>query len=776
MPALVSGGDELLLQQIETLSRQGAGGVPALLGMFNSRSWTVRRAAVAALSRGDGPSFTLLARVLVEQRSHEPTIAGVVDALSGAPAAAEPAIHELLLATEPAVLCDAIQICGRRQAASAVPRLIELSEHGDDNVALAALEALGKILSPEATERLLAVANGDNFFRVFPAIDALGRAREPRALPLLQKLLKHPLYATEAARALGRIGQLAALGPLIVAMTTGPESLLRAAALALIAIQDLAVQSAGATSVVSRAVRDKSGPAVREKVTRALADSDGAEAVALGRILVWLANEESVGDFIALLGGKPEVAALALEGLGKTSALSDPRLLEALSHGDSELRARLLPSLMGVLAATKAVSRCLDDEQAQVRALACHVLARGNDISVVPRLFALLTDADLGVVHAAVGAIQSLGSELTERLALLAARSQDPAERRAGLRVVTYFGYEPSLQLCLEALRSDDERLRDIALGGLPALDDPRATAVLLEAAGHASPRTRASTARALGQLPSSAEVTTALYAALADADAWVRYYACQSLGRLHVAEALPLIVARLADDAGQVKMAAVEAIAAIPGESARAALLAAAGSDNQEVRRAAIVGIGERKDAELRPALLAALSSSDRALRLVAVSSIARFDDTETELEQAAAADEDAEVRRAALELLASRPGPAATATLLRLLAADPDATEALWALTQGIEPRIPAIAAELEHADDALARALLTGLSRTESRPARSAIDAALLARNPSARRAAARVLSLVLDENAKTNLARAASMDSDPEVRRISAAAIA
>lgn len=776
MSALASAEDQLALAEVERLGARGASAVGELLALLAHRSWNVRRAIVATLSQGDQPTLAEACRQLVESRTNEPVIAGLVDALSAAPASVEPLLQALLEHESPAVLCDAIQVLGRRQHAASTARLVALTEHPDDNVALAAIEALGRIAGDAALDRLLELAEGSNFFRVFPAIELLGRSREARALPSLGRLLQQPLYATEAARAIGRIGNLAGVASLVQAMTAGSEAVLRVGALSLMAIQDYAAQSIGPASAVSRTVREHAGRALRDKIARAMASADNAEAVALGRVLIWLGNEDSVSDFVRLLGGPEQISALAIEGLTELSALADPRVLAALHGGTSELRARLLPSLMGVAAASEATVACLADEQPGVRALACHALARGREIAAVPRLFRLLTDADLGVVHAAVGAIQSLGSAETEGLALAAVKSQNAGERRAALRIITYFGYDASLALCLEALRSDDEKLRDIAIAGLPVLDDPSVPAVLAGAAGHASGRTRASALRALGHVALSAQTESVLLAALEDPDAWVRYYACQSLGKLGVVAALPAVRARLDDPAGQVKMAAVEALAALPGEAARRALAEAAGSADLDVQRAAVVGAGERGEPELKPVVSAALASPDASIRLVAVSSIARFADSEAELGAAAATDPDSGVRSAALGLLAARTDSAASATLLELLRKDPESTAVAGALAQGVDSRIPSILSQLDSAPDALARALLAVLSRSQSHHGRAALDVAFASRNVAVRRATARVLSLLLDDSAKSTLARATSTDGDAEVRRLCAAALA
>lgn len=762
------------LAEVAALSASGIAGIEPLMAMLDAHGWVVRRAIVHALAEGPAGSVPLLVGSLVERRSSEPTVSGLVDALSASVAEVEPALRELLSQDSAAVLCDVIQILGRRRDLPSVPRLVELTAHEDDNVALAAIEALGRIGGEAPLERLLQLAKGANFFRVFPAIDALGRCRDERALPTLIQFLDKPLYVAEAARALGRLGSIHAVPSLLRAMTRGSESNVSIGATSLVAI-DASVGELGPVSAVRRSVREHAEAGLRDRLSRVMGFADGKEQVALGRVLVWLATSESVSDLLQLLAdGAEDVSNLALQSLAELSALSDPRVLELLENGSSELRAKLLPHFVGVGAASQAVADCLRDPQANVRALACHALARGSSTRVVPQLFELLKDSDLGVVHAAVGAIQSLGSDETKRLALAGARSSNLAERRAALRIVTYLGYEQSFDLCAEAISGQDPRLRDIALSALPNLDDPRAQPMLLNAARELDPRTRASALRALGNTGQSEQVRAALDGALDDADPWARYYACQSLGKLGLAASLPRILGRLADSAGQVRMAAVEAISRIPGDEATHALISVARAEDPEVSRAAIVGVGERGDPALRPIVDQALSSPDPTLRLVAVSSIARFPDPEAELGRLVRTDTDPAVRSAALELLANSPRAPATDALIALLETHPGAAQA--GLSQHFEARLPGLLAALSTANDVRARQLLSVLSRAELPAARKAIDHAFGLSNVAVRRAAAKVLSLLLDDEAKSALARAAIRDADPEVRRISASAIA
>jgi HEAT repeat protein len=422
------------------------------------------------------------------------------------------------------------------------------------------------------------------------------------------------------------------------------------------------------------------------------------------------------------------------------------------------------------------VLRCLDDEDAGVRAAACDALARIGAPTAVAPVFKLLADNNPRVVQSAVGAIQALGGADTERLTLEAARAPWPSVRRAALRIVGFFGWPRSLPVVKAALADGDERVREAALQSLPFIDDPVALDELLAVATGPSNRLRAVATRALGQSRPALRVTAALLRGLADPDPWVRYYACQSLGRLGVDTATPAIARLLDDPAGQVRVAAIEALSHLPGEVAFAALRDAAAAADLDVRRAALVGLGISRRPEAEPLLTAAMASSDVATRLVALAAVADFRDSEAVvagLERAVADTQDT-VRHAAFGFLAARPGAHATRLLVAALArrhhVDADDVERIVeALAVPAAGRSEALIASLAQADDEVAPLILSALARARRPDADVAIRAALHGANPAARKAAASVVA-ARGGDGIAELRRLATSDPDPEVRRV------
>lgn len=775
-PLVLSSADRERISEVDRLAAQGSERVPELVVLIASRGWAVRRAVVAALARIGDPAIAAIVQSLISQRDDEGRLAAMVDALSASRGDAATPMLRLLDEpwSPPALICDAVQVLGRRKVTAAVPALERLTAHQDDNVAVAAIEALGRIGGGAGLEAMIAILSGDNFFRSFPAIDVLGRSGDSRVLVPLLALLDDPRHALEAARALGRVGDPAAAVALSELLRHAGDALARVIAVSLGSIHGQALDRYGTAEPVEAALR--TGPAdplpIVQRLAQAVAGAADEEQAALCAVLSWIPDPAAANTLIGLLDIIPARAALALRALGHES---DAEVLLALREGSSARRALLLPLISGRTRSANDVLDCLADPDASVRVLACNALARIGDVRAVPSLFELLRDPDPMLVQAAVAAIQSLGSPKAETLALQAALSPATQVRRAALRIVAYFGYPAGLDLLIDAAQGGDEKLRDAAIHGLALLEEPRALQALLGMAAHKNPRARGAAARALGQASSSPEVLAALRQGLADGDAWVRYYACQSLGKVRDDGAVNEILRLVRDPAGQVRVAAIEALARLETKEALEALQTAAGADDPDVRRAALLGLGARKVPEALPVLVQAARSADAATRLIAVSAVAAYDGPEAVAALAnAAGDPDAAVCGAAIGLLAARADPAATPALIALLANPFTRDRAVDALAAGAPGRMAGISAALEGAGASLATSLVAVLARMRRKDTFAAIIDALSLPNVFARRAAASALGVLRLPEARAALERAIGADPDPEVRRAALAA--
>ncbi|WP_426744500.1 HEAT repeat domain-containing protein [Myxococcus faecalis] len=771
-PLFLSAEDRAQVDAVEQLARGGADSLARLVAGLDTPSWAVRRAVVAALARLGTQAVPPLCEVLRSRRDSEARLAAAVEALVASTGAVEESLEVLADSPVAAIVCDAAQVLGRRRSRRSVPLLARLTVHPDDNVAVAAIEALGRIGGGAAVDALLAALGSGNFFRIFPAIDVLGRCGDPTVVPALLGLLADPFYSLEAARALGRTGQDAAVPALVGLLRRGNDSLVRVVAVALVDIHEAQVQRFGGARAVQAALRSGGDLSVLgRKLAQAISTADSAERAALARLLGWIGGQDAAAGLLRLLDAPdPTVARAAAAALAELGSDADEQILQALRDGDSARRRVLLPLVGRRVASVPEVLVCLEDRDASVRAMAADTLSRIGDASAVGALFERLVDDDPRVVQAATGAIQSLGSDDTEALALQAARSPDARLRRAALRIISYFGYPRGLEVLLSAMRDSDERLRDAAIYGLPFIEDPRAVDALLTAATHESERTRAAAMRALGQTQKEARITSMLLGGLNDRDPWVRYYACQSLGKLNEEAAADAIVALADDDAGQVRVAVVDALAHMHTESAMTALRRAAASADADVRRAALLGLGVARRQDALPVLLEAASSEDAATRLVALSAVAEYEAPETlPALLRAASDRDDSVRSAAVGFLATRPGIPSTQALVSLLGDLTVRERVVSALALPMEGRLPGLLAALDAADEVTAPLLVAALARMRRADARAGLLQALETASPSGRRAAVPAVGALGTVEARDALERASLRDEDEEVRR-------
>ncbi|MFL5305578.1 MAG: HEAT repeat domain-containing protein [Polyangia bacterium] len=757
------------LEQIARLSQRGD--ARALMPLLDDPNWATRRAVVAALAANGPASLEPLCEALRDARDSEGRIAAVVDALSAALGDPLPLLAAMTAGADVAVLADIAQILGRRRNVAALPTVAALSRHENDNVAVAAIEALGRIGGRAAVDSLVEAVGSGNFFRVFPAIDVLGRSGDPRAVAPLTALLEQPQYAAEAARALGRTGDIAAVAPLVRYIAKASAAAVRLAAEALSDLHQRYRDRFDDSRPVETSIKAGAQvPGFSRHLLRALPEGDPTEQAAICFVLGVIQDPSTTSALTSLLDGPPVVATAAAAALGGLAHQAGDHVLAGIRTGSPSHRKALLPHISGGWAAADVVI-CLRDEDPDVRVLACEALARMGAVGQVAALFPVLGDPDTRVSYAAVGAIQSLGSTETERLALEAARSPDVRVRRAAVRILTYFGSTKALDVFLAALQDPDERVREAAVQALPLMDDPRAFETLLACAKSSSEKTRAAAMRSLGQSMGDLRASAYLMKGIRDPDPWVRYYACQSLGKVAFEPAAEAMIRLLEDPAGQVRIAAIEALSCLKSEPAIAALSQAATDTDEDVQRAAIVGLGVAQHTSALPLVIQATRAASPATRLVALSALAGFRDPAVLVAfRDAAGDPEESVRTAAIGFLAAMKGIAATRVLVGLLRTGEATDRVLAALALHVEGRVAGLVAALEEADDETAPFLVSALARLRRPEANAALVSAMSMPNLAARKAAPSALAVLRNAEAVSALRRAAAEDREPEVRQI------
>ena len=759
------------VERIDRLVMMGGASAGELLAGLSDASWTVRRAVVAALGALGDDAVVPLVRWLRDQRSPEHAIAAAVDALSASVGTSvNREVIALLDDPRPPIVADAAQILGRRRVADAAPRLTRLLGHPDDNVAVAAIEALGAIGGSHAVDALIEVVQQRSFFRTFPALQVLARATDPRVVAPLATLLGDDTYRIEAARALGRTGHAQAIRPLASLLPHAGEAIVRLVALALADLLERAAWQ-GSIDHVVQAVRAAVQPFLA-RLLAALRTADTLESSAIVAVLGHVGDTSVIPELSSLLDD-PELRAAATGAIRRITKDQDDALLRALASPNPATRAAVLP-VVNTLRAAEAVRALIDDDEAETRAQACETLARIGDTAAVPRLFAALEDDSPRVAHAATAAIQALGVPETAGLTIAALASPSPAARRHALRIVASLGFSEAFDAVRRAVDDPDPRIAELAVGALGVMMDPRVDPVFVQLARDERDGVRAATMRAAGHREGAAGLRL-LEAGITDDAAWVRYYACQGLGRIGDHGTTALIVGRMSDAAPHVRIVAIEALGHMATPAAWQALCSAIRSGDTDERRAALASMALHPRDQALPFLIEAATSDDNAMRLIAVSGLARRPEpTALAALAAAAAHGDPELREAALSLLGDRDDPpAATALVDIALATDVD-DPAQRTLSQPGTARIGAIAARLVASDERASGILASALVRMRDGHATALLFAALGFDNPAARRTAAGALVGIGADGARAAVARLAREDPDPEVRRSCVAA--
>ncbi|MGE0548272.1 MAG: HEAT repeat domain-containing protein [Kofleriaceae bacterium] len=767
----VSDAERKRIELVDRLTALGESAVDELIRALDDPSWTVRRAVVGALAAIGEPAVRPLCAWLREQRTTETAIAAAVDALSSSiGGAATAAAVELAGDPRAAVVADAVQILGRRKAVEATAVLTKCLAGDDDNVAVGAIEALGAIGGTQAVEALIAALERRSFFRTFPAIQVLARMSDPRVVVPLTSLLDDETYRLEAARALGRSGFAQAIPPLAKLLHRANDAVVRVVAVALADLLERARWNGSIDRVVD-ALRAEVRPSLT-RLVQALRTSDPTERTAIAAVLGSLGDTDALPGLVGLLddAAANEAATTAIQQI---SRVHEDALIGRLATAITATRLAVLP-VIGSLRAATAVRALLNDEEPEVRARAAEALARIGDTAAVPLLFSLLGDNSPRVSHAVTAAIHALGTDDTARYAIAAIGSANPGARRQALRIIAALGPAGTFDTVRRAIDDPDQRIAELAVAALARLPEPEVDSLLGALARDPRERIRAAVMRTATQRGGDTAMTLLEHGAHDDA-AWVRYYACQGLGVVAPPGSLQLILARLYDPAPQVKVAAIEALGAFDTGAAWNALSAAARSTDPDERRAALGSMAIHASDRIIPFLLDGARSDDVATRLIALSGLAKTQHTEA-LRQlvAAVTDDDDQVRSAALSLLGDRQDAAAANAVVDLaLELDRD-HPVQQTLSRPSEARIEAIAARLAAVDDRDAPILASALARMTDDLATAALMRALGSENVCARRAAVSVLAATGGPTARAAISRLAASDTDPEVRRICAAA--
>jgi HEAT repeat protein len=339
---------------------------------------------------------------------------------------------------------------------------------------------------------------------------------------------------------------------------------------------------------------------------------------------VALAALEAVGR----IGGQPAVDLLieavesrsffrafpAIDLLGRTG---DPRAVRPLTA--------LLRNPQYATEAARALGRT--GQPAAVGPLA-GLLTKPNDADVRIGALALAEIDDryadrFGARRVVDDALRAIDAEAASRRLTQAVADADSSERSALCRVLGWLGGRSAVAGLVALLDGEPEGVQAAAtaLAGLGLDAEPALLQALRESGGE----------RRLLLLPIVGRRNTAtadIIVCLDDPNPNVRALACDALGRIADAKAVPLLFLRLTDPDARVSQAAVAAIQAIGGEEVERLAVGAARSPDARIRRPALRILAYFGSPSTLDLFLEAMGDPDDRVRDVAANGLAAIDD----------------------------------------------------------------------------------------------------------------------------------------------------
>lgn len=690
---------------------------PALFAAMDDPHWQVRGVAAQSMHTDSTDTLALLMDALRSRHRDPGMLNSIIKVLANSQIdVVEPLVNQLQSSTDNDLRVYIALILGEMRNPLATPALLGLLVDPDTNVAYHAIESLGKLRALEATLPLAQLLAAGDFFLGFAALEALGRIADSRSVPIVAAALDDEMMGTAAAEALGHIGHIDGVLPLVVKLNQQPDwAEPVAASLVRIYTQE---ENFGSGELVRRLVQAGISPETQAFLLTALPSATGDFLRNLILLLGWLEGhgvEEALVDLIQ----RSEVRQEVIEGLVRQGPQITRMLTRTLSSANLEgCKATVLAlGRIGDPSAVAALTTQLgrDDE---LTIAAAGALAQIGDASAFEPLLQHLRTPSRAVRQALIGAINSLGyPEMATRIED-ALTDPDDYLRESAVRIACYFAFPNCFQAVLACCEDRSEAVCEAALEGIVFFDEEPGQIVATLQAGmqRCESRLRAATARGLAGLPSST-AWPLLLAALGDSSLWVRYYAVRSLGHFRVPEATDILIQLLDDEETvPVRIAALDALGEIGGVHSIAALARFVHSPDNDLARAALTALGNQSHPHALAPILDVLNSPHAERRLMAIESLGKWHDERIvpHLAKMTHPTVQNQERLAAIRSLASLPLPSAVMVLIESTK-DGGLREAATAALSHIDlDLLPILASGLDHPNPAVQQAVAESLAR--------------------------------------------------------------
>lgn len=540
-----------------------------------------------------------------------------------------------------------IDILGEFRDPRALPVMLDALKDEDDNVRASAVEHLGTMGEPTVVDALVEILEGEDFWTAYPAADALGRIGDKRAIPALLGALSRKPLREPALRALGALGDDAAVKH-VVPFIKDHSRVIQEEALR--TVEKLYHRGISA-DVIADVLREQYGDeAIGVLVEHAWSSKTDVRVSAI--LLLGLLRDERAFDNLLELSIEEDFTENASRAFVFISRQKPEALLPLFDRENPNLR-RFIVRVAGLVAHPlyfEVLVRFLGDEDGHVRALAAKGLARMGDARAMPHLKSLLSDAYEDVQAAAVEALCSMKAWLDTAGLIGLLESRDFTLRKNAALILGSIASDEAVSALGFALKDENKHVRKAVIAALSSIKTEESTRYLISALTDEAPDIRASSATALGAIGGQ-HAFESLTLLLADSEDMVRAASAKALGMLGLRDAVPCLLDLLYDPNGFVVTVAMNALGRLGGEEAEAALVKMLSSKDKELRRTAIKALFGFKDAAGHVA--AFLNDPDWATRIAAIEVIGEHGAFRGELERLLDSEEDPVVRKTIERLL---------------------------------------------------------------------------------------------------------------------------
>ncbi len=526
---------------------------------------------------------------------------------------------------------------------SAVEPLMALLDSGATlNGRVWAAQVLGKIKTAKAVPQLINRLHDRSEQMRLSAANALGDIGDLRAVrPLVDVILRDPTAAVRAqgASALGRLGDPDVI-PILVASLGDPEYWMRFRAL-----EAIEVLNPKDTSPIESALDDAT-PEVRRRAALALerlgkleqaftslSSSDPLEVTTAVNRLIAVGRAGLSERFIRHLDDEnPILRGHIATILGKVGAVPHGKEVVKLIR-DDELPVRLAAihalSDLGTPGTGESLIELFVDDRSDVRDSAAKALAlypQAQLQQLLPQLTDTLDhESDATRLCATIVLANTNGKDIDELLLTRALHDRFVEVRILAVQALGQRHMSEAVESIGGCLRDTHNPMRIAASIALGEIGGERAMSLLLAAMNHADRQQRDVLCRSIATLGFIA-IGPAMDVLLGSPDLNARLGAVWTLGKISDQRAVPLLIELIRDSQPKVRSSAAGALGKIPGPQSIAALSSAMRDPNQYVRAAVINALGKIGGTQQLDLLRNGLGDPDPFVRQRAVVAIGQI------------------------------------------------------------------------------------------------------------------------------------------------------